>query len=101
MAQMTLSQVANGSLLPYLTSQQPHITEQDHLLSQVQIDADRQRIIIDDQRTQVESLTDGLNATHQQVEDVRADLVGQLEATRARLARIQRWLRALFGATED
>lgn len=60
-----------------------------------------QQHLIDAQRAQVESLTAGINAAQQETADTRADLVGQLEATRARLAKVPRWLRALFGAIEE
>lgn len=78
--------------------------EREALLHALQIQRetlDHQRAIIDVQQAQIESLTTGINAAHQETADTRADLVGQLEATRARLAKVPRWLRALFGAVEE
>lgn len=70
-----------------ITRQQQHIADQAQM--------------IDAQRAQVEALERGVKDVQQETADTRADLVGQLEATRARLGRIPRWLRALFGATEE
>lgn len=82
------------ALAMLLQAQSDLITrQQQHIADQAQM--------IDAQRQQVEALERGISAAHQETANTRADLVGQLETTRARLARVPRWLRTLFGATED
>lgn len=77
-----------------IESQQRHIAEQALLVEQLRNGSDQQGQLIEHQAAQ-------LDQAHAQIEATRADLVGQLEAVRVRLGKIPRWLRALFGATEE